>query len=340
MLMERAQRLLAILTALQGQEQITTAELAEQFGVSKRTILRDIESLAAADVPVIAERGRYGGISLYRPAQVDVTRLSGSEAEILELIGVDLNRAQSLGAEAAARSAARKLATRTPHPSQRGETPDLPLGEVVAIDNSAWFEPETPADVAALIRDIRTGRRFDIDYRSSGKPAPTTMTVDPYGVYARSGRWYLIADRDGQPRMFALARLSAWRIRDETAQRRPGAKLADIARELSARLEEQRGIVITALLDADREDIARRILGSRLIDVAASTNESKVVIRVGYPELDGVRQLMQFTDHIEITDPPEARALIVRLATMIAGRHSPDIDPTVTPSGTAATPQP
>ena len=98
--MERPQRLLALLVALQANRQMTASELAEQFGVSKRTILRDVEALAAADIPVVAERGRYGGVSLLPGADVDVSRLTTGETEVLELIGVDLARAKQLGIEA------------------------------------------------------------------------------------------------------------------------------------------------------------------------------------------------------------------------------------------------
>ena len=91
--MERPQRLLAILVALQANRQMTAAELAEQFAVSKRTVLRDIDALAAADVPVIAERGRYGGISLLPGAEIDVSRFTTTESEVLELIGLDLVKA-------------------------------------------------------------------------------------------------------------------------------------------------------------------------------------------------------------------------------------------------------
>lgn len=101
--MERPQRLLAILVALQANRQMTAAELAEQFAVSKRTVLRDIDALAAADVPVIAERGRYGGISLLPGAEIDVSRFTTTESEVLELIGLDLAKARQLGLEAASR---------------------------------------------------------------------------------------------------------------------------------------------------------------------------------------------------------------------------------------------
>ncbi|SFG66011.1 Predicted DNA-binding transcriptional regulator YafY, contains an HTH and WYL domains [Actinopolymorpha cephalotaxi] len=320
--MDRPQRLLAILVALRASRQLTADELAGQFGVSRRTILRDVDALAAADVPVVAERGRYGGITLLPGEDLDVGRLTPTETEVLQVIGVDVTRARQLGVDAAARSAALKLtAHRTRRTNQgRGELP-LALTEVVAIDHAAWFAPPQPAGLAALIEDLRRGRRLRISYRSSGERAARDRVVDPYGVAARGGSWYLVADVSRRPRMFALARLASWTVLEEDRRLRPGAGLADVTRHLAAALEDRHEVIVTAVLDADREDIARRILGSRLRSVEATDDPESVRITVGYDQLDGVRQLLQFSDHIEVVHPPQARRLIANLGEVIARRH-------------------
>jgi Predicted transcriptional regulator len=56
----RATRLVSLLLLLQTRGQLTAAELAEQLETSVRTIHRDVESLAAAGVPVEAVRGPAG----------------------------------------------------------------------------------------------------------------------------------------------------------------------------------------------------------------------------------------------------------------------------------------
>ena len=57
-------RLFGIVYILLDKKSVTAGELAEHFEVSKRTILRDTEALAAAGIPVYTTRGKGGGISL------------------------------------------------------------------------------------------------------------------------------------------------------------------------------------------------------------------------------------------------------------------------------------
>ena len=60
----RAGRLLNVLLLLQNNDRITAGDLALRLEVSERTVLRDIEVLSGAGVPVYAVRGRNGGFEL------------------------------------------------------------------------------------------------------------------------------------------------------------------------------------------------------------------------------------------------------------------------------------
>ena len=55
---KRISRLTAILTQLQTKRRLTAARLSEKFGVSKRTIYRDIKALERAGVPIFTEEGK------------------------------------------------------------------------------------------------------------------------------------------------------------------------------------------------------------------------------------------------------------------------------------------
>ncbi len=53
-------RLIGILSVLLQRDKVTSQELAEKFEVSRRTILRDIESIDLAGIPIVSEQGQEG----------------------------------------------------------------------------------------------------------------------------------------------------------------------------------------------------------------------------------------------------------------------------------------
>ena len=82
--MRRAARLFAIAEHLRSRRTGTTAEaLAERFGVTVRTIYRDLDSLRDAELPLRAERGRGGGYALDRAYTLPPVNFNPREAALL-----------------------------------------------------------------------------------------------------------------------------------------------------------------------------------------------------------------------------------------------------------------
>ncbi|MDQ0709247.1 putative DNA-binding transcriptional regulator YafY [Arthrobacter woluwensis] len=321
----KASRLLHLLLLLQVRQRVTTTELAERLEVSRRTILRDVEALSAAGVPVYAERGRAGGIVLLSDARLNASHLDPEELEALSLTGLDAAQLDALGLSAAHQAAAHKIAARAA--ANPGTRQLARLADLVHVESTAWFaDPGAGADVADLAWALRTGNRLRIEYRRSAEAQPSSLDVDPYGIVAKSGRWYLIADADGEGRLFALERLADYRMLEAPARLRDGETLRTAWTALKERTESSGRVRVTVRLRANRLDLARRILGSRLKTVdpsEAADQDGWCTAVLHYPDLESVRQLLQFGDHLEVLSPDGARDVIRRLAEDLALRHAP-----------------
>jgi len=178
----RASRLLLMLLLVQNRGRMTSGELAAELEVSRRTVLRDVEALSEAGLPMVVRAGRGGGIELgfnYR------TRLTGLASDEAEALGVLLGRrAPELGALGLAASAARartKLLESLPdssrHIAQRAASQFRILSAEVSEDER----------VPALAEAVR--RRGVVRIRSRG---PDPRTVHPVGLTLAAAGWELV----------------------------------------------------------------------------------------------------------------------------------------------------
>lgn len=72
-------RMIEIITILLNKKTVTASELAERFGVSTRTIYRDVDLLSSSGVPVYTLKGVNGGISIMEEYSINRAMLSDSD---------------------------------------------------------------------------------------------------------------------------------------------------------------------------------------------------------------------------------------------------------------------
>lgn len=123
----RAGRLVSLLLLLQHRGRLTASELSEELEVSVRTVLRDIESLSGAGVPVYAVRGPGGGF------------------ELLEGYSTDLSGPDSWVAQRRSPGRARRAAVRVSQEGRRlaavlGVLQPLRVRRSVEADDNGWVE--------------------------------------------------------------------------------------------------------------------------------------------------------------------------------------------------------
>src|SRR4029078_11872215 len=82
--MRRKSRLFALAEALRAPRTgVTAQQLADRFGVTLRTIARDLEALQDAGMPIRADRGRGGGYALDKTYQLPPVNFTAREAALL-----------------------------------------------------------------------------------------------------------------------------------------------------------------------------------------------------------------------------------------------------------------
>jgi predicted DNA-binding transcriptional regulator YafY len=86
--MDKVERLISIIMILLKKEVVSTREFSRLFNVSKRTILRDMETLSLSNIPIYAVQGVKGGYGIMDEYKVDKRLLSSSDIQnILTALG-------------------------------------------------------------------------------------------------------------------------------------------------------------------------------------------------------------------------------------------------------------
>jgi len=118
--MRRTERLFALAELLRARRTgVTADELADRFEVSVRTIYRDLDSLRAAALPVVGERGRGGGLVLDSSYTLPPVNFTAREAAILVTAGRWLERARLMPFVDTLRAAVDKVQAALPAARQR-----------------------------------------------------------------------------------------------------------------------------------------------------------------------------------------------------------------------------
>lgn len=201
---------------LRGREATAVQDLADELGVSRRTLLRDLASLRERGMPITGEAGPGGGVRLEGDRGLAAVHLSLSEIVAIWL-GARLSQAASdLPWGDAASSAMAKLLGSLPTAKAR-TLRALCRRVIVGQPASAAIRAgagTTPKELLGLFEEaFSTGVGLGFHY-TDREGRRTVRRVEPHGLLAESPVWYVLArDVDkGEPRMFRMDRMARPRL--------------------------------------------------------------------------------------------------------------------------------
>jgi predicted DNA-binding transcriptional regulator YafY len=181
--MSKAKRLMELMMVINRKRRFTVKELAEEFSVSSRTILRDLQELSELGVPLYSEVGPHGGYEVLNERVLPPIAFTEEEAVAIFFTVHALRHFSALPFQAESSSVNHKFYSYMPEDVKERidqlknrfdfETPMRPLAT-----------PYLPTLLDAAIKQ----NVVSIEYETSQEK--TKREIQPIGVYARDGFWY------------------------------------------------------------------------------------------------------------------------------------------------------
>lgn len=272
--MKKIERILAIIVLLLENELVSTAQLAQRFDVTKRTIFRDIETIELAGFPIISHPGRNGGFSLVDSFKLRTYTYSGEEKQ--DILNA-LNIQEGLFGISDQQNTIKEKITLI----QEKTTQKRQLKKQFSFESPTMHRPEIEAETKMKINQInlslKQNRKLTIWYVDN-KGDHTQRTIHPYELMLMNGSWYIYSyceERD------ACRYFKVTRIRQLTIQ-----KMTFEPTEYSnSRLIESDGELIQ--LRFKKEDLGKLYdyytedeieVGDNHVDVMIYANQQKTIL--------------------------------------------------------------
>lgn len=301
------QRVLRLLSLLQSRPVWTGPELAEQLGVTTRSVRRDVERLRDLGYPVNAAKGVGGGYQLGAGRALPPLLLQDDEAVA---VAVSLRLAAGGTVAGASEAALRTLAKldQVMPPRLRAEVraihdaTDTLAGAAVEVDGEALL---------VLARACRDLVRVRFWYDAQGGSA-TERSVEPVRLVATGRRWYLMAWDVAREdwRTFRLDRMrsvaaTTWRFRP----REHPDPVEYVQRSVTSSPYRYQARV---LLHAPVDEVRPRV--SPTSAVVSAYTDDLTLLEAGGDDLYGLAfHLAWIGLDLEVLEPPELREALAEL---------------------------
>ena len=186
--MKRFDRILKIFFLLQSRSVLSNEELQEHFGIGRRTIYRDLQSLAEAGVPVVNEHGE--GYSLMEGFRVHPPRFTQEEMMGLLIAEKTMQQHETVLIRQHFAAAMIKIKSGFLR-HQKSEL--LQLEQNLTFNQLLKPGNYLPNILDALVNSILAKKTIVIAYLKLNETRPESRTIEPVGIYFHHFYWYVMA---------------------------------------------------------------------------------------------------------------------------------------------------
>lgn len=314
-----ATRLFSIIFLLQSRGTLKACELAEELGVSERTVHRYMGMLDEMGIPIYSERGPYGGFSLVRGYKLPPLVFTPEEATVLYLGAELVQDIWGVSYHDAAVAARAKL---------DNVLPEALLQEVLQAQRgllvTGWlrrdYGPWAPI-LDDLRRCVARRRRVCLIYQSFHQEV-TERLVDPYALALQWGHWYLAGHCHlrGELRTFRVDRIQGLEATTEIFTVPTGFS----AREYLKRFAQERPATYYRVVVRFEQEIAH-VVRERREDWQDLTEQEDGSVILSFDASDlawPCRWVLTYQDRATVLGPPELADMVRQAAQAIAARYA------------------
>ena len=225
---DRLKRLEDLVGSLKDDELLTTGEIADNFGVSVRTVSRDIQVLRDQGLPIDADRGRGGGVRLDRHWGIGRVNLAYSEAvDLLVSLAVAEQMKSPLFMAHLGPIRRKLMASFSPATKHKvkGLKARILIGESASLFVLSAFNAPDRKMVEQLHQAFVMVGRIAINYRAENG-VKTKRVIEPHYLLLNYPVWYVLAwdHLRADARTFRCDRIDSIQRLDEGFKLRPIAQ--------------------------------------------------------------------------------------------------------------------
>lgn len=193
----KIERLLSIIITLLNRKRVQAKELADTYGVSIRTIYRDIDTISLAGIPVVTYQGTGGGIGLIDGYHLEQGLLT--EDEMKDIV-IGLQSISTVLDE----TRTSQLLERFRRLNSNAEQDSF------VVDYSSWKEDTKEIEIRNVIKSVMDDTYMLSFQYCNVDGIKSERVVEPHTLVLKGQRWYLYAfciERQAF-RLFKLSRIA------------------------------------------------------------------------------------------------------------------------------------